>query len=258
MPTLLVVSILLPLQKYYQDTMAIYMIPCPIVGEKLDTIPPETISVLLGLTVFIVERAKTARHYIKISQHPVPINKLNIFEINKHDPELGIYSFLEKNKNKDIGIISESGCPGIADPGSRVVKWAHQNGIKVIPLVGPTSIIMALMASGFNGQSFCFNGYLPRKKPALSRELKRLEGMVNKFNQSQLFIEAPYRNQFMLQTCMEVLRDDSWLCFAVDIGDQSESIIAQPIAKWKKTDTSSFHKRPAVFVMGKHSFITNA
>lgn len=232
--------------------MAIYMIPCPIVEEKIETIPAETLSVLHRVTCFIVERAKTARHYIKASQHPTPIHDLNIFEINKHDPEAGLYSFLEKNKHVDIGIISESGCPGIADPGSRVVKWAHQNGVKVIPLVGPTSLVMALMASGFNGQSFCFSGYLPRKKPALSRELKRLETQVNKFNQSQLFIEAPYRNQFMLETCMEALRDETWLCFAVDIGDETESIIAQPIAKWKKTDISAYHKRPAVFVIGKY------
>ena len=153
------------------------------------TIPPYVIEILHDLDVFIAERAKTARHFIKTTQPVKTFNDLTFYELNKRTSSEEMATFLDDaEKGLDIGLLSEAGCPGVADPGAGIVKMAHQKGLEVIPLVGPSSILLALMASGMNGQQFCFNGYLSPKKPELSKELKRLELHAKRHKQTQIFI----------------------------------------------------------------------
>jgi 16S rRNA (cytidine1402-2'-O)-methyltransferase len=232
--------------------MAIHLIPCPIVEGEIDQIPGRTLEVLHRLHYFVVERAKTARRFIKVSGHPISIPQLIIFELNKHDPEQELNSFLEKyGSSHDIGILSEAGCPGIADPGHLAVRWAHRNQIKVVPHIGPSSILLALMAAGMNGQNFAFHGYLPNKKPALVRVLRQLEQTVQKKGETQLFIETPYRNRFMMESCLSTLSLNTLLGVAVDIGAASEEIMVLSVKKWKNKNLDELHKRPAVFLIGK-------
>lgn len=228
------------------------MMPCPIVEDGLDTLSENAIHQLHRLTYFVVERARTARRFIKSAGHPIPISELHIFELNKNDPSNGLQNFLNHLlEGHDIGVLSEAGCPGIADPGHLAVQFAHKHSIKVAPLVGPSSILLALIASGLNGQNFAFNGYLPNKSPELSKRLKLLEQKVSSGNQTQMFMEAPYRNEFILTHCMKVLSPQTKLCIACDISATTEYIRTQTIQKWKGTNWKQFHKRPAVFLIGR-------
>lgn len=232
--------------------MAVYLIPCPIEEGKVSVLPEDTLRVLYSLTHFVVEKAKTARHFIKAAGHPLPIASLHITEINPSDPEWKNTVRQWLNDDISFGIISEAGCPGIADPGSEVVAMAHQAGIKVSPLVGPSSILLALMASGMNGQSFIFHGYLPNKKNELVNVLKKLE-RDGQHGTTQIFMETPYRNMFLLETMTSCLRDDTMVCLACDINHETEFISTQPIKKWKSVDMSIFHKRLCIFLIGKTS-----
>ena len=153
------------------------------------------------------------------------------------------------DEGKNIGVISDAGCPGVADPGADVVALAHQKNIKVVPLVGPSSILLSLMASGFNGQSFCFNGYLPKEKKDRVRKLKDLERMAIAQKQTQLFIETPYRNQHVLTDLLANCNPNSKLCIAVDITMASEQIVTKTIAEWKNT-VIDLNKRPCIFLLG--------
>ncbi|MBC7884383.1 MAG: SAM-dependent methyltransferase [Saprospiraceae bacterium] len=227
----------------------IILFPCPIVEGKTESLSAESIRFLHQTTFFMVEKAKTARHFIKSTKHPVPIPQLIIHEIteNKKEDE----SFLAHTLNgEDVGVISEAGCPGIADPGSEIVDWAHRNGVKVMPLVGPSSIFMALMASGLNGQNFAFNGYLSNKKPLLIQELKALELKNQKSGQTQIFMETPYRNIFMIESCIESLQNHTRLCIACDINGETEDIRQKTIKEWKKEKFDHFHKRPCIYLIG--------
>ena len=228
------------------------MVPCPIVEDGLSSLSNEAIHILHRLDHFVVERARTARRFIKTTNHPLPISDLQIFELNKNEPGEGLKPFLAKLlQGTDIGVMSEAGCPGIADPGNLAVQFAHKNDIHVRPLVGPSSILLALIASGMNGQNFAFNGYLPNKGPELSKQLKMLEQKVQKSNQTQIFMEAPYRNEFILQHCLKVLSPNTNLCIACDINAESEYIVTKSIKDWKGTNWKQFHKRPAVFLIGR-------
>ncbi|MFZ1561952.1 MAG: SAM-dependent methyltransferase, partial [Saprospiraceae bacterium] len=182
----------------------IFLFPCPIFEGKTESLSAESIKWLHETTTFVVEKAKTARHFIKSTQHPVPIALMQILEITENKKELN--EFLQVvHQGTNIGVISEAGCPGVADPGAEVVEWAHLHGIKVVPFVGPSSILLALMASGFNGQNFVFNGYLSNKKPELITQIKTLEQKVQKTGQTQIFMETPYRNAFIIETCLDTL-----------------------------------------------------
>lgn len=150
----------------------------------------------------------------------------------------------------DVGVISEAGCPGIADPGADLVSWAHLHKVQVVPLVGPSSILLALMGSGFSGQSFAFNGYLSNKKPQITTDLKALEQKVKKQHQTQIFMETPYRNGFLVEACLSALEDNTLLCIACNINGDDESIITQSIKQWRKTDFSFYHKKPTIFILG--------
>ncbi|NNE30021.1 MAG: SAM-dependent methyltransferase [Saprospiraceae bacterium] len=232
---------------------ALYLIPCSIGENSPDQLPKASLEILDSLDFFIVERARTARRFIKACFADKAIDALEIFEFDKHDPEQGLEPFLQKmqEENRPAGLLSEAGSPGVADPGQGLVRIAHQKGIPVIPLVGPSSILLALMASGMNGQSFAFHGYLPVKKPELQKALKSLEERVAQSGQTQIFIEAPYRNQQLLATAVSCLKPETNLAMAIDLTLPEEQILSQPISKWKNTPTKGFHKRPAVFMIGR-------
>ena len=228
------------------------MIPCPIVEDNTASIPNETNLVLHGLTHFVVERARTARRYIKSTGHPIAINELQIFELNKENPdEPELFQFLNSLKDgQSIGVISEAGCPGIADPGALVVAWAHRQNIKVIPLVGPSSIFMAVMASGMNGQGFTFHGYLPAKSNEMSKALKRLESLMRSTQQTQIFMEAPYRNMNIVEQALKQLDKNTLLSIACDINSKDEYIATKTIKEWSKSKIPNLHKRPTIFLIG--------
>lgn len=227
----------------------VYMIPCPISEDNLDSIPPETIRILHQLDHFIVEKAKSARRFIKASGHPKPLNDIEICEITSDREEI---SMLRKwlNLGLNVGVLSEAGCPGIADPGAGVVAEAHRLNNNVVPLVGPSSIIMALMASGFNGQQFSFVGYLPNKKPQLTQRLKQLEQFANKGGTTQIFIETPYRNDFLLTECINTLQDNTYLSISCGLNGPDSVIHTMKISEWKKSEKINFHKIPCIFSIG--------
>lgn len=227
----------------------LYLIPTPLGEFATHTIPIYVIETIQKLDVFIVERAKTARHFIKVLC-PGKSLDLNLLELNEHTPLESITHFLEAaEQGKDIGLMSEAGCPGVADPGAAVVQLAHQKNIEVIPLVGPSSILLALMASGMNGQSFCFHGYLSAKKPELEKDLKRIEQLSSKFKQTQLFIEAPYRNTNVMETALKALAPQTQFCIAIDLTLETQWIKTQTIQAWRKTELPDLHKRPALFLL---------
>ena len=226
--------------------------PCPIVDEHIDSLSIEAIDRIRTTSHFVVERARTARRFIKLAEHPQSISELIIFELDKNNPEEGLSDFLAILKTGvDVGVFSEAGCPGIADPGHLSVSYAHREGIDVVPLVGPSSILLGLISSGMNGQNFAFNGYLPNKSPQLIQKLKSLEQLVVRTNQTQIFMEAPYRNGFILEHCMKVFSPNLRLCIACDINSPNQYIKTKTVKQWKGTDWKQLHKRPAVFLIGQ-------
>jgi len=228
----------------------LYLIPTPLGDEVTHTIPRYVIDILHQLDVFIAERAKTARHFIKTTEPVKAFSELTFFELNKRTEPQEIPDFLKPAlAGKDIGLLSEAGCPGVADPGAVIVKLAHQLGIEVVPLVGPSSILLALMASGMNGQQFCFHGYLPPNKGELAKALKRLESEARKRNQSQIFIETPYRNKGLIEVVLNALSKETLFCIAADITLPSQYIKTKKIKSWQKTSIPDLHKKPAIFII---------
>ena len=229
----------------------LYLIPTPLGEDGLHTIPPYVVEIIHSLDTFIAERAKTARHFIKATQPPYPLSHITVFEIDNNTQSIDfqeVKPLLEAGKN--VGLMSEAGCPGVADPGANIVAWAHQEGIAVVPLVGPSSILLALMASGMNGQSFTFHGYLSAKREELTKDLKRLEELARKNRQTQIFIETPYRNKQMIETALAVLSATTKFCIAADISLPPQYILTKTIADWKKTAIPDLHKRATIFLIG--------
>ncbi|MFT6717615.1 MAG: 16S rRNA (cytidine1402-2'-O)-methyltransferase [Saprospiraceae bacterium] len=232
------------------DNGIIYLIPCPLGDDSpLDSIPQHTLSVVRELQHFVVENAKSARHFVKGCEHPQAIRELT-FDIldKKTDPLLIPEIIAPCFTGVSIGVISEAGCPGIADPGSELINYAHLKGIKVVPLIGPSSILQALMASGFNGQKFAFHGYLPKNTDDLKRKIKSFEKHIRDFRQTQLFIETPYRTNQLVKHIVSFAGNDLKLCIAANINQIDESIITKTIAEWKKS-LPEFGKSPAVFLL---------
>ena len=232
----------------------IYLIPTPL-GEPfeahLHTIPPYVIEIIHSLDTFIAERAKTARHFIKATKQPIPLSNLLIFELDdkgQFNEYQEITDILQTGKS--IGILSEAGCPGVADPGAAVVAWAHRQGVEVVPLVGPSSILLALMASGMNGQSFTFHGYVSAKREDLGKDLKKLEETARRLNQTQIFIETPYRNGQMIEAAFKVLQPNTRFGIAADLTTPPQYIAAKTIAEWRKTEIPDLHKRATIFLIG--------
>ena len=232
-----------------QDTTSgtLYLIPTPIGEEPLDQ---RLLNTLHGLRYFVVERARTARRFIKSTNPPYQIEDLYLEELNEHTESEEIGLLLEPLLNgHDLGLMSEAGCPGIADPGAELIAAAHSAGITIRPLIGPSSIFLALMASGMSGQRFRFHGYLTAKKSALSQDLRRLERDAAA-GETQIFIEAPYRNRQILEVCAAVLRDQTRLCIALNLLNRGELVVTRSMQNWKKTGFPDTHKMPAVFLLG--------
>lgn len=232
---------------------ALYLIPVTLGETEIgQVLPAYNHDVIVGIKHFIVENIRSARRFLKKTEKTIDIDQLTFYELNRHTDRKFIGEYLEPlKKGQPVGIISEAGCPAIADPGADVVAIAQQRGYKVVPLVGPSSIIMSVMASGFNGQSFAFNGYLPVEVPQRIKALKKLEQKVQNENQTQLFIETPYRNGKMIETILNALNPKTKLCIAAGITCVEEYIKTRTVAEWKKEKLPDLGKIPAIFVIGK-------
>ena len=212
---------------------ALYLIPVTLGETEIgQVLPAYNHDVIVGIKHFIVENIRSARRFLKKTEKTIDIDQLTFYELNRHTDRKFIGEYLEPlKKGQPVGIISEAGCPAIADPGADVVAIAQSRGYKVVPLVGPSSIIMSVMASGFNGQSFAFNGYLPVEVPQRIKALKKLEQKVQNENQTQLFIETPYRNAKMIETILNALNPKTKLCIAAGITCAEEYIKTRTVAE---------------------------
>ncbi|MFH6604218.1 SAM-dependent methyltransferase [Maribacter algicola] len=228
----------------------LYLIPTTLgENEPLEVLPISIKRVIEGTDHYIVENEKTARRFIKKISPRKSQPSLVMEVLNKYTEAESLPVFLEPClQGHDIGVLSEAGCPGIADPGGEIVKLAHEKGIQVIPLVGPSSIFLALMASGLNGQNFTFNGYLPIDSVERKKAIKLMEKTSKNEQRSQLFIETPYRNDKLLTELLRTLRPDTLLCVAADITLASEYIKTMAVSEWIK-DTPDLHKRPTIFIL---------
>ena len=231
---------------------ALYLIPNTLGDCELRTVLPEyNRDVIQSIKHFIVEDVRTARRFLKKVDKQIDIDSLTFYTLNQHTAPEAIHGYLRPlREGQDVGVISEAGCPAIADPGADVVSIAQQDGLRVVPLVGPSSILLALMASGFNGQSFAFVGYLPIKPDERVKALKRLEGRAQSESQSQIFIETPYRNMKMLQDICAHCSPNTRLCVAADITLPTEYIRTQRVKDWKRS-LPELDKRPCIFILYK-------
>ncbi|MBT8183306.1 MAG: SAM-dependent methyltransferase [Eudoraea sp.] len=228
----------------------LYLIPTTLgETEPLEVLPISIKRAIENIDYFIVENEKTARRFIKKISPRKSQPSLHIELLNKYTEPSSIPSFLDPcDQGEDIGILSEAGCPGVADPGSDVVAIAHERGIRVVPLVGPSSILLALMASGLNGQNFAFNGYLPIDSDERKSAIKALEKRSQNDGQSQLFIETPYRNDKLFNELVKILSKDTLLCIATDITLPSEQITTTSVEEWRNIAVE-LHKRPTIFII---------
>jgi 16S rRNA (cytidine1402-2'-O)-methyltransferase len=230
----------------------IYLIPCFLYEDAVHTIPPYVIEAVKNCTVIFAENERTARRFLKSMDRAIVIDDYEWFAIHKAEAEqLG--QFKQKIKEgKNIAIISEAGCPGVADPGQVLVQEAQQLNAIVKPLVGPSSILLALMASGMNGQQFAFNGYLPIEANERNKAIRDMEARSAKQQCTQIFIETPYRNNQLIEALLKNCAPTTKLCIAVDITGPAESIQTHTVAQWQ-TKKPDIHKRPAIFLLYAHS-----
>lgn len=232
---------------------ALYLIPVTLGETDIEKVLPSyNHDIIVNIKHFIVENIRSARRFLKKVEKSIDIDTLTFYELNRHTDRKFIGEYLQAlGQKKPVGVISEAGCPAIADPGADVVAIAQSRGYKVVPLVGPSSILMSIMASGFNGQSFAFNGYLPADVPGRAKALKRLENKVYNEDQTQSFIETPYRNAKMIETILNSLRPQTKLCIAAGITCAEEYIHTKTVAQWKKEKLPDLGKVPCIFVLGK-------
>jgi 16S rRNA (cytidine1402-2'-O)-methyltransferase len=229
----------------------LYLLPVPL-GEDEDwhTIPEYVVKILHTIDYFVAERAKTARHFIKRTQPTKPLNALHFEEITSTTDLKTLETYLQPIENgHDIGILSEAGCPCIADPGASLVALAHRKGIEVVPLVGPSSILLALIGSGMSGQKFAFHGYLSAKKDEVPAQLRTLEQQSQRSHQTQIFMEAPYRNTQIIDASLKNLAPDTLFCIASDLTLATQSIQTFPIKVWKQRILPDLHKKLAIFLL---------
>lgn len=232
---------------------ALYLIPVTLGETELNRVVPiYNREIILGIKHFIVENIRSARRFLKKVEKSIDIDELTFYELNRHTDRKIISEYLKPlEEGKSVGIISEAGCPAIADPGADVVAIAQTKKMKVVPLIGPSSIILSLMASGFNGQSFAFNGYLPVETAEKKKALHKLETRIYNEDQTQIFIETPYRNLKLLETLLSTLRPQTKLCIASGITCPEESIKTLTIQQWKKDPLPDIGKIPAIFLLYK-------
>lgn len=232
----------------------IYMIPCPISDERdvWDVLPKANLDVMNSLDYFIVENTRSARRFLSRAGVERRIEELEFVELNEHTTSSGDVERMLKPvlDGRSAGVISEAGVPGVADPGADIVALAHRKGVRVVPLVGPSSILMSVMASGLNGQSFAFVGYLPIKDGERLKRLKELERRALQERQAQLFIEAPYRNVKLFETMLKTLQPNIRLTVATDITSPEEFILTLEVAEWRKRGVPDMAKRPTIFLLG--------
>ena len=229
----------------------VYMIPSVIADSTQESvIPLQVKQAILDTNIFLVEDVRTARRYISSLKLGLVIESLQFEVLDKKTDFDQIFELIQPaiNEGKNIGVISESGCPGVADPGAKLVHIAQQFGLQIVPLVGPSSILLALMASGFNGQSFAFHGYLPIDKKERQNSIRKLEKESFEKNQTQIFMDTPYRNEKLLADILKVARKDTFLCVARDITGAMEKIISKPVSKWNIQDVS-LNKIPVIFLL---------
>lgn len=228
----------------------LYLIPTPLGEQSLDGIlPAEVRTIAARIDTFIVEHAKTARAFLKQIATHTPLQQLNLLVLDEHTQAKELAALLAPLlAGKDVGLISEAGCPAVADPGSNLVRLAHQRSIRVVPLVGPSSILLALMASGLPGQRFTFHGYLPVDKAERKEKLLELEQAARSRDETQIFIETPYRNRQMLDAILESCDDTTALCVATDVTLATEDIRTLSVAEWRKK-LPAMDKRPTVFLL---------
>ena len=228
----------------------IYLIPTPISPENIAwAIPAAVQQCAAGLSHFIVEHPKTARQFLKQLNGKHPLQEITLLTLNEHTAKKDLPALLEPVlAGLDAGLMSEAGCPGVADPGAELIRLAHSRGISVVPLVGPSSIILALMASGLNGQCFAFHGYLPVESVARARKITELEKTSINLRQTQIFIETPYRNQKLLEQLVQVCRDTTDLCIANQLTAPDEKVHTQSIKEWRRA-LPNINKIPAIFLL---------
>lgn len=230
----------------------LYLIPSPLGECNFSTVFPSWNSeIIQEIDTYIVEDVRTERRFLKKLGIKKPIDDLTFFHLDKHSKDLDLKQFLTPClEGKNVGLLSDAGVPCIADPGNLVVAAAHRMGIQVVPLVGPSSILLSLMASGFNAQSFAFHGYLPSEQPDRERMLKSLELQSARTKQTQIFIETPYRNNHIFKSILSVCEPDTRLCVAVNLTTEEETIISKTVAQWRK-EHIDLHKKPAIFLISK-------
>ncbi|TCS70866.1 16S rRNA (cytidine1402-2'-O)-methyltransferase [Sulfuritortus calidifontis] len=228
----------------------LYLIPTPLGATELDVVLPEaTRRIAAGLTTFVVEHPKTARAFLKQVGTALPIQQLTLLELNEHTKPAELKALLAPLlAGTDVGLISEAGCPAVADPGTDLVRLAHQHGIRVKPLTGPSAILLALMGSGLVGQRFSFHGYLPARPEERQQALRKLEIRAEQDDAAQVFIETPYRNMAMLESILAACRDDTWLCLACDLTLESELVQSRRVADWRG-QLPPIERRPCVFLL---------
>jgi len=230
----------------------LYLIPTVLAEDTApQVLPPQIATCVASLSYFLVENARTARRFVKSVAPSQVIEELRITVIDKDSTATDISAALKPvQAGLHAGVLSEAGCPGIADPGAELARAAHQLGIRVVPLVGPSSLLLALMASGMNGQSFAFHGYLPIEKPKRIAALKNLERLALTQHQTQLFIETPYRNMQLLEDLLAQLQPSTRLCIAASLTAENEFVQTHTVADWKGK-VPDIHKQPAVFLLGR-------
>ena len=232
---------------------ALYLIPVTLGDTPIDQVLPSyNHDIIMQIRHFIVEEIRSARRFLRQVDRTFPIDDCTFMEMGKHADAQRFATYLKPlEEGQPVGVISEAGCPAVADPGADVVAIAQRKGLRVIPLVGPSSMIMAVMGSGLNGQSFAFNGYLPIEPADRAKRLKALEARAWNEHQTQLFIETPYRNRKMFDTLLAVLRPQTRMCIAGGITTEQEYIHTHTIQEWKKKTLPDLSKVPAIFLIGK-------
>lgn len=229
---------------------ALYMIPVSISdGPLQDVLPAGNADIIKGIKHFIVENVRTSRRFLKKLDPSIDISQIKFYELNVHTHENEISGYLAALRNGEpIGVMSEAGCPGVADPGAHVVMIAQNEGLKVIPLIGPSSILLSLMASGLNGQRFSFNGYLPVEAASRDKTIRNLETQSRNGDMTQIFIETPYRNEKMMESLLKNLGGETLLCVAADVTNHNgEKIITKSVKEWK-TQGFKLDKVPTIFL----------
>ena len=213
-------------------------------------LPPDVVKIAQNLDNFVVESEKSARHFLSTIKTAKPVRELTLNLLNEHTLDKDVSTLLAPLlAGKDVGLMSDAGCPAIADPGAKLVALAHQKGVRVMPFVGPSSILLSLMASGLNGQQFAFLGYLPVDKQARNLKLKEIEKRAQTHNETQIFIETPYRNMHMLESLLSTCNANTRLCVASQVSLADEFVVTKHISEWKQSMLPDLHKKPTVFLM---------